>query len=123
MKTRNGFVSNSSSSSFVIIGVEVPEGTITREDFAIKVGLIDEKLKGEDSGYFEDQVNDCTYNKYWEYHDGAPRGKVIIGEGFSVRDEGGCESADLNIDKIKQMLQKVGLDGYEIKVFYGPRGC
>lgn len=27
MKTRNGFVSNSSTSSFILVGFEVPEGT------------------------------------------------------------------------------------------------
>jgi hypothetical protein len=52
MKTRSGFVSNSSSSSYVIVGYDV---SVSYEDVADKLGLEDDDELWEEF-YFNDDV-------------------------------------------------------------------
>ena len=41
MKRRSGLVSNSSSSSFVIVGFEIPDDQFSKEDYLVKLFDID----------------------------------------------------------------------------------
>ena len=109
MKIRNGFVSNSSSSSFIIRGIKIGEKqlaeslgiSVDQEDLmdecAIKLMKIKSKLEVQSTRY---------------YFDGDHTGEVVIG--FNTNVEDGCviELQDDNErdEKIKAELNKIGVN-------------
>lgn len=129
MKFRNGFVSNSSSSSFILVGYSVPKGFITREEFAEKMGLLDGK-KFKDVYDKEDFIRDKTYCCFVDGIDeGADRGEILIGEGYIVEDACGDireEKVCLSelIDKVKEIYAKINLPSdCQAKLYISSRMC
>ena len=130
MKTRNGFVSNSSSSSFVIVGIDLP-----RENYTTPKQLLElAQQLGFDGD--EDDAIDFLYNQPFkngiivsDEDDGAPQGKIIIGCLVSRPDifgGGGLEpkSVDLNttVKQVEKVLEKMGIIK-PLKIFSGTRMC
>jgi hypothetical protein len=106
MKVRNGFVSNSSSSSFVILGVR--RNGIENEDGDID---IDEEDLGEgiDSLYVEGEEYDYV-------------------TGFILADgEEYLEDNSISFSELKEMAEKVSkalnVDIEEVKLIMGTRPC
>lgn len=129
MKTRQGFVSNSSTSSFVIIGYEVDENRFSMSDYATKLYGLDPSKLSEDE--LKDEYCDAKHNNDIIVvdcdDDGAPDGKHIIGFHMCHSNESGLDSDSCDlveaIEKLKPVRDKFDLNGETVKVFTGTRCC
>jgi len=102
MKIRNGFVSNSSSSSFILIGIQIPDTELSdslREDM------------------WEDATVDLLQEDY--------NGRNLLGD-MSDLDEG--DSGEVSYQDFESILPAIQkyfpeITVNDIKVFYGTRSC
>jgi hypothetical protein len=108
MKFRSGFVSNSSSSSFVIAGIKIPNTALSHE-----------KL---------DELYDDGNLIITGSEDGVPKGFTVIGKALADvhSDESYLDYGAFSLDQIVQLIAdvetKTGLTG-ERGVFTGTRLC
>ena len=103
MKIRNGFVSNSSSSSFILFG-------FSSEDSGKVYDMVKEKVKKEDpylsdqklfwkiQYYLERRGIDYCYKEDWNYNHTDGIGCTL--------DEGNIEEFDKSLEKAKEALEK-----------------
>jgi hypothetical protein len=126
MKTRNGFVSNSSSSSFVLIGVALPRKGNSMEELVEKLMTkeeLDELVGGDWDTADEDEKHDAMYNILPidildDDEGGAPRGKTLVGKCIRISDEDPVEDSFALADIIKD-LENRGLDTNNIRLYVG----
>lgn len=117
MKIRTGFVSNSSSSSFVVLGFAVPRGSVDEETVAEKMDLVDECLEDYDV-WFADSSDM-----------GAPNGKTLVGIKIAdISDESGPEEQEFDFVRIckdaNELKYKCGIDpNIPLKLYTGSRSC
>ena len=103
MKIRNGFISNSSSSSFILFG-------FSSEDSDKVYSMVKEKVKKEDpylsdqklfwkiQYYLERRGIDYCYKEDWSYSHTDGIGCIL--------DEGNIEEFDKSLEKAKEALEK-----------------
>ena len=103
MKIRNGFISNSSSSSFILFG-------FSSEDSDKVYDMVKEKVKKEDpylgdqklfwkiQYYLERRGIDYCYKEDWNYNHTDGIGCIL--------DEGTIEEFDKSLEKAKEALEK-----------------
>ena len=120
MKIRSGFVSNSSSSSFILVGAEYPRDKYTRDDFVSAVGTTsDGPYAREDSQHGENQYR-LVFADHEEF--GAPVGKLWIGRRTDLDGYFGTDYVTLSemeevIDVVRDLFKNPDKTG----VFMGRR--
>lgn len=117
MKKRLGFVSNSSSSSFVVMGVK-----ITRDE-EVEIAKKFKDIDNDESVYLPDIVSGIG-NNYLDDDDATYLGTIIC----NVHDDdGGLEQNEIDMEdmikRTKNVLEKVGLQDRNIKIYTGTRSC
>lgn len=106
MKIRNGFVSNSSSSSFMIIGAKV-NFTQKEQDKYYEEDEIPSRFKGLDCLDVDG--------------DGFYVGKLIFD--ISSNDGEEIKTGDISIEDIEEISKKMPKEYKKIKIYYGTRAC
>jgi hypothetical protein len=120
MKIRSGFVSNSSSSSFVLIGCEVNKKELQK----IQEKLVGREKVDSNDYAWEDDAYEAIEDAGWLY-DGE-RDKPIIGKILTEQADDGdyLEDASFSIKKIQDLADEVKEKiGKEPKLFMGTRAC
>lgn len=111
MKVRNGFVSNSSSSSFILKGFVIPRESINYEEIMKKFNfdyqpIVDEYIEKYSYNDRQDAIRDV----YWDKFDNIlTKQHVYVGQGV----EAGCNDEDSVM--IGEIIEETGECGRDFK--------
>ena len=106
MKTRNGFVSNSSSSSFIVWGAKVKKETLRS---VFKLTADDDEITDELYGTGKKQK--ITFEDTRFYFGGDTTDDMIVGRDMGSLDDGSpTELAEIDKDELVAQLNELGLE-------------
>jgi len=135
MKIRQGFVSNSSSSSFIIAGIKL-DGKLTSEELARKyiteeaieefIGDDIDKFEGEnkDDGWWDDLWHECAWNGDFIKDDMdfiQDESRSFLGKILADDDE--LEEGEISIEGLSELIQELDFGDQECKIYFGTRVC
>ena len=102
MKVRNGFVSNSSTSSFLIYGVSIEEDKLKQA--LLDVGVLKDEEKDEDGIDFYGVLDEATKGTNLEYH--RPEGDDSFYVGTSWSSVGEDQTGKQFKEQVEEELKK-----------------
>lgn len=139
MKIRSGFVSNSSSSSFIVKGFMLDSKKYTYTEIMKRFGYLTEELikKATENGKYT--WEDVEYETFWDfrdenedikvlegYEDDIDDGYIFIGEKLFDSDESYLPKMTLKAidsDITKKIREKLDLQDEELVIACGTRAC
>jgi len=133
MKIRSGFVSNSSSSSFVFVGWEFDRDSKTQKEWLEAV--LSEKRRTElaqscDKQNWSELNEDEICDIYYDIRDeevaildheeqGAPVGKTLVGKLLTIGDDCGFLEGNWSLPELMEEINDFPFDKNEIKIIAG----
>ena len=131
MKIRSGVVSNSSSSSFCIIGVEMTKEPmevikdmlkINDEDIFAK--MAEENTTETIEDFCRDWLQEVLEDKDVEAHYFDDEGTIVVGNyvGSWEYESTSCP-AQAEFDAAKEIVEKLGFSADDLKIFLGTSYC
>ena len=133
MKIRQGFVSNSSSSSFILVGIKLDD-SLNTEELAKKyikeeviteyIGSDIDKYTGDDSdGWWNDLWYECAYDgdfidenlDFINDDDRSFLGKIL------ADDDDDLEDGEYSISELSKIADGFGFE--DCKIYFGTRQC
>jgi len=125
MKIRNGFVSNSSSSSFIVRGIKISYKKLPKD---ILKNLPEDPDGGDSDGdmsyqideYFENKRTGLICKSTRDFFDGKVKPEVIIGIEVGDFEDGVVFEIEdtMNIDeKVISKLKKLGIEAEKLSTF------
>lgn len=139
MKIRSGFVSNSSSSSFIVKGFMLDSKKYTYTEIMKRFGYLTEEIikKATENGKYT--WEDVEYETFWDfrdenedikvlegYEDDIDDGYIFIGEKLFDSDESYLPKMTLKAidsDITKKIREKLDLQDEELVIACGTRAC
>ena len=127
MKIRNGFVSNSSSSSFVILGVPVTDEI--KESLLKLANISEEEFEGKEYyGDYYELLNKAEVGDLDPYYVEGDEYNNIIGIALCKSEDWGLMDAEYSIDEINKIAKDVKeklklISGADVKLYMGTMPC
>jgi len=129
IKRRSGFVSNSSSSSFILVGFELPENFDAREFVKNTYELTKSELEDisdEDEGmYYVDTILDKYSDMRIMRDTDASKFDIVgfkIASGIEESNGGSVGISDM-IKSAEKIKNKLNVGNGDVKIFYGNEAC
>jgi len=123
MKVRTGFVSNSSSSSFVVLGVAIKDDAESKE-MLTKLGFSESEYDGDEWEFFENKKIDGIEYLYVEEDNGV---YGLVGKVYAdVSNDGDpLESQHIPLERLTitayEVANKLGVDVSRVQLYMGTR--
>jgi len=134
MKIRSGFVSNSSSSSFVLLGIKIEDSNYQQlcENYLDKE-LLEKEIKEQKESKWYNEKYGVEYSEIWWENNNTIEGFDIIqddgptyfGKTLAEGEYDYLENGSISLEEFNEMIEKVKekFPDKECKIWYGTYAC
>lgn len=121
MKIRQGFVSNSSSSSFCILGVRLKNLEFDMIDIAEKLNLVDMEDKETDD-HWEDECNEAFMDSHYVLDTEVEHNYTVAGVMKDAYDGNGSLNVTKTFEDVIKLVEILKLDDIneeDVNIYFG----